>query len=119
MYTDKDFAPLITKHDIKKEAEFLAKMLNQDIWVIERLLREYWKDKLAIEWTVNDIMALAISYPNFSKEDAIEILRNTSYDYVKDWGIDKDDIVHSIEIYEDYKKGVSLDDDIYTLYPQG
>jgi hypothetical protein len=115
MYTEADYAPLLTKHNIEAEAEHLAKYLNQDVWVITRLLRDYWKDKLAVEWTIEDIRKAAYPFPDFTNEDTLEdtleVLKNTAYEYSRSWSITVDGIEHSIEIYSDCKQRGFKDED--------
>ena len=50
--TKKDFSPKTTLHDLEAEAVYVAQRLNQDPTVIEYILRDYWKDKVAIEVTL-------------------------------------------------------------------
>lgn len=104
MYTEDDYAPLITKHNIDAEAEFLAKRLNQDVWVITRLLREYWKDKVGVEWTIKDVRETAYPFPSFDDNDALEVLKTISLDYSTSWGITTEDIDEYIRDYKDNNK---------------
>lgn len=107
MYSKDTFAPVITKHNIENEADFLSLFLKQDKWVIERLLREYWKDKVAIEWTINDIKNYCPPNIKLTDDEALEVLQNVSIEYSPTWGITGDDIEHSIEMYTDYKDSQS------------
>lgn len=50
-----DFAPKITLHNLEAEALYVAKRLNQDPIVIEYILRDYWKDKVAVEMPLQQI----------------------------------------------------------------
>lgn len=47
--TERDFAPKITLHNLEAEAKYVAQRLNQNPTVIEYILRDYWKDKVAVE----------------------------------------------------------------------
>lgn len=103
MYTVEDYEPLITKHDVTSEAKYLASFLNQDTWVIERLLRDYWKDKIGIQWTIDDVKKCCPPNIILTDKEAFDILQNVSIDYSPTWGITGDDVEHSIEIYIDDK----------------
>lgn len=107
MYTKEDFAPLITRHNLEEEAIYIAKVLNQDVWVIERILRQYWKDKLAVEWTIKDIQRCKDNVDikaNLSNDEALTILDNLSKGYSQTYGITLSDVEHSIEIHLDNLK---------------
>lgn len=104
MYTEEDYAPLITKHNIDSEAKFLAKYLNQDVWVITRLLREYWKDKLAVEWTTEDIKNCHKFTLDLTDNDALEILKSLSCEYSRSWGITIEDLDESVYAYIKHKQ---------------
>jgi hypothetical protein len=120
MYTEEDYAPLITKHDIDSEAKYLAKYLNQDVWVITRLLRAYWKDKLAVEWTTEDIKNCHEFTSDLTDNDALEILKRISCEYSRSWGITVEDLCDNIDSYkEDKEDKEDKENDLYVLYPQG
>lgn len=104
MYTEEDYAPLVTKHDINAEAAYLAKYLNQDVWVITRLLRDYWKDKLGIQWTIEDIENCHEFTSELTDNDALEILKNLSCEYSKRWGITFEDLDESVYAYKEHKQ---------------
>lgn len=105
---EENFPAVITRHDLDAEAGFIADSLNQDVWVIKKILREYWSDRLALEWTVQDIEKSDEFTDDLTHEDAIQILKNTSVDYSKSWGLDTEDIADNIEVYKDWKKNSGL-----------
>lgn len=104
MYTEADYAPLLTRHNIEAEAEYLAKYLNQDVWVLTRLLRDYWKDKLAVEWTTEDIKNCHEFTSDLTDNDALEILKYTSSEYSRSWGLTFEDLDESVYVYKKHKQ---------------
>jgi hypothetical protein len=54
---------------------------------IKSALQEFWLDKIAIVWTVEDIID---SFPHLTKEDAIEVLHKVHRDHDCEYGITRE-----------------------------
>lgn len=75
--------------------------LNQDPLVVEQVLQDYWRDKIAITWHVEDVLAQAQQLEKeLSQDEAREILQRLLHKHDATLGITWQHIQIAIKDYK-------------------
>ena len=86
---------IISKDGITKSPE-----AAEDIGLIQKALKEYWQDKIAVVWTVEDIEEIAIDDGlKISQKQAVEVLEQILDKHDATVGINWDTIRYALDKY--------------------
>lgn len=77
------------------DSEYIREMIQElvnagavsDEELARRVLENYWKNQIAMVWTVDDVREALGVYPPISDENAIAVLRRAKADCSAEYGI--------------------------------